>query len=160
MFDDVEQQILRILVRHPIPDGFYVVPLEDRFRVIADKARALVSALDVIVWAIDPKRNSLQSFADYLGSYAEELLSELQAFGRSRSRFTDLLTGLQEAFAEHLWLKIAATVVLLSLAASPLAWIYRDRIERIVSTTPFPGKNIVVVLPFQIVGNNTSGTVW
>lgn len=47
----------------------------DRFRLIADKARALVSALDVIVWAIDPKRNSLQSFADYLGSYAEELLS-------------------------------------------------------------------------------------
>ena len=35
----------------------------------------MVSALDVIVWAIDPKRNSLQSFADYLGSYAEELLS-------------------------------------------------------------------------------------
>lgn len=47
----------------------------NRFRTIADKARALVSALDVIVWAIDPKRNSLQSFADYLGSYAEELLS-------------------------------------------------------------------------------------
>jgi signal transduction histidine kinase len=47
----------------------------DRFRAIAGKARALVSALDVIVWAIDPKRNSLQSFADYLGSYAEELLS-------------------------------------------------------------------------------------
>jgi signal transduction histidine kinase len=48
----------------------------DRFRVIAEKARALVSGLDVIVWAIDPKRNSLQSFADYVGSYAEELLSE------------------------------------------------------------------------------------
>jgi signal transduction histidine kinase len=47
----------------------------NRFHVIADKARSLVSALDVIVWAIDPKRNSLQSFADYLGSYAEELLS-------------------------------------------------------------------------------------
>lgn len=47
----------------------------NRFRAIAEKARALVSALDVIVWAIDPKRNSLQSFADYLGSYAEELLS-------------------------------------------------------------------------------------
>ncbi len=48
---------------------------DDRFHVIAEKARALVSGLDVIVWAIDPKRNSLQSFADYLGSYAEELLS-------------------------------------------------------------------------------------
>jgi signal transduction histidine kinase len=47
----------------------------NRLRVIAEKARGLVSALDVIVWAIDPKRNSLQSFADYLGSYAEELLS-------------------------------------------------------------------------------------
>ncbi len=48
---------------------------QDRFRVIAEKARALVSGLDVIVWAIDPKRNSLQSFADYLGGYATELFS-------------------------------------------------------------------------------------
>jgi signal transduction histidine kinase len=48
---------------------------QDRFRAIAEKARALVSGLDVIVWAIDPGRNSLQSFADYLGGYAEELLS-------------------------------------------------------------------------------------
>jgi signal transduction histidine kinase len=47
----------------------------DRFRVIAEKASALVSGLDVIVWAIDPKRNSLQSFADYLGRYATELFS-------------------------------------------------------------------------------------
>jgi signal transduction histidine kinase len=47
----------------------------DRFGVIADKARDLVSGLDVIVWAIDPKHNSLQSFADYLESYAKELLS-------------------------------------------------------------------------------------
>jgi len=46
-----------------------------RFRAIAEKARALVAGLDVIVWAIDPRRNSLQSFADYVGSYAEELLS-------------------------------------------------------------------------------------
>ena len=48
---------------------------QDRFQVIAEKARALVSGLDVIVWAIDPKRNSLQSFADYLGRYATELFS-------------------------------------------------------------------------------------
>lgn len=48
---------------------------DDRFRIIAEKARALVSNLDVIVWAIDPKRNSLQSFADYLGRYVTELFS-------------------------------------------------------------------------------------
>lgn len=47
----------------------------DRFRAIAEKTRALVSELDVIVWAIDPKRDSLQSFADYVGSYAKELLA-------------------------------------------------------------------------------------
>jgi signal transduction histidine kinase len=46
-----------------------------RFEVIAEKARALVSGLDVIVWAVDPKRNSLQSFADYIGGYAKEFLS-------------------------------------------------------------------------------------
>lgn len=55
-----------------------------RFRAIAEKARALVSALDVIVWAIDPKRNSLQSFADYLGSYAQELLSTSKIVCRFR----------------------------------------------------------------------------
>lgn len=47
----------------------------ERFHKIARKARALASGLDVIVWAIDPERNTLQSFADYLGCYAEELLS-------------------------------------------------------------------------------------
>jgi signal transduction histidine kinase len=47
----------------------------DRFRAIAEKARGLVSGLDVIVWAVDPKRNSLQSFADYVGSYVKEFLS-------------------------------------------------------------------------------------
>ena len=56
----------------------------DHFRVIAEKARALVSDLDVIVWAIDPKRNSLQSFADYLGSYAEELLAASRIVCRLR----------------------------------------------------------------------------
>jgi signal transduction histidine kinase len=48
---------------------------DDRFSTIAEKARALVSRLDVIVWAIDPTRNSLQSFADYVSSYANEFLA-------------------------------------------------------------------------------------
>ncbi len=47
----------------------------ERLRAIAEKARSLVLGLDVIVWAIDPKRNSLQSFADYLGRYVTELFS-------------------------------------------------------------------------------------
>ncbi len=49
--------------------------VKGRLHAIAEKARNLVAALDIIVWAIDPGRNSLQSFADYLRSYAKELLS-------------------------------------------------------------------------------------
>ena len=46
-----------------------------RFRVIADKARSLVTALNVIVWAVNPEENTLQSFADYLSSSAKEFLA-------------------------------------------------------------------------------------
>jgi signal transduction histidine kinase len=45
------------------------------FRAIAAKARGLVTALDVIVWAVDPKDNSLESVADYLGDFAGEYLA-------------------------------------------------------------------------------------
>jgi signal transduction histidine kinase len=46
-----------------------------RFRSIADKARALVNALDVIVWLVNPSKDSLPFLIGYLGSYAEEFLS-------------------------------------------------------------------------------------
>ena len=45
------------------------------FRAITSKARELVAALDIIVWAVDPKDNSLQSVADYLCDFTEEYLS-------------------------------------------------------------------------------------
>jgi len=45
------------------------------FHAIAGKARSLISALDVIVWAVDPDDNLLQSLADYLSGYAAEFFS-------------------------------------------------------------------------------------
>lgn len=45
------------------------------FQAISRKARYLISALDVIVWTIDPEDNSLQSLADYLCAYTDEYLS-------------------------------------------------------------------------------------
>jgi len=45
------------------------------FGVIADKTRTMVSALDAIVWAVDPEENTLHATAEYLGGYAEEFLS-------------------------------------------------------------------------------------
>ncbi len=49
--------------------------LTSLFRAIAAKARGLVTALDVIVWAVDPKDNTLESVADYLGDFTSEYLS-------------------------------------------------------------------------------------
>ncbi len=45
------------------------------FHAIAGKARSLIAALDVIVWAVDPEDNLLQSLADYLSGYAEEFFA-------------------------------------------------------------------------------------
>lgn len=45
------------------------------FQNIAAKARGLIGALDVIVWAVDPDDNSLQSLADYLSGFAGDFLS-------------------------------------------------------------------------------------
>ena len=45
------------------------------FRAIAAKARELVTSLDVIVWAVNSKDNSLESVADYLSDFVSEYLS-------------------------------------------------------------------------------------
>ncbi len=45
------------------------------FHAIAGKARSLIAALDIIVWAVDPEDNLLQSLADYLSGYAEEFFA-------------------------------------------------------------------------------------
>ena len=56
---------------------------------ITDRARGLIAALDVIVWAVDPEENSLQSLADYFSGFADEYLSNsaLYAALKYRSRF-------------------------------------------------------------------------
>lgn len=49
--------------------GSYLPPIFER---IANKAKSLIASLDVIVWAVDPAENSLQSLADYLSGYTGE----------------------------------------------------------------------------------------
>lgn len=80
--------------------------IRGRFHSIAEKARALVSGLDVIVWAIDPKRNSLHSFADYLCSYARELLSSVPIDCRFRVRIEHSAVALREAERHSLFLAV------------------------------------------------------
>jgi signal transduction histidine kinase len=50
-------------------------PQPGLFQAIGAKARSLISALDGIVWAVDPEDNSLQSLADYLSGYTAEFFS-------------------------------------------------------------------------------------
>jgi len=77
-----------------------------RFQSIAEKARALVSGLDVIVWAIDPRRNSLQSFADYVGRYAGELFAASTIDCRLRIRMESGALVLTEAARHNLFLAV------------------------------------------------------
>ena len=80
--------------------------IRNRFDAIAGKARALVSDLDVIVWAIDPKRNSLQSFADYVGGYARELLSPSAIVLRLRIQTESDAVALAEGVRHSLFLAV------------------------------------------------------
>ena len=45
------------------------------FHAIANKSRGLIAALDVIVWAVNPEDNTVQSLADYLSGFTGEFLS-------------------------------------------------------------------------------------
>jgi signal transduction histidine kinase len=80
--------------------------IRDRFHAIAEKSRSLVSGLDFIVWAIDPSRNSLQSFADYLGGYTKELFSNSAIDCRLRSRIECGAFQLTEAERHSLFLAV------------------------------------------------------
>jgi len=51
---------------------------EERLETIAAKSRSLVYAVDEIVWAVDPDRDTLASVARYLASYTEEYLAGLK----------------------------------------------------------------------------------
>jgi signal transduction histidine kinase len=47
---------------------------DSRFASIGEKARAIVNALDVIVWLVNPSKDLLPFSVSYLGSYSEEYL--------------------------------------------------------------------------------------
>jgi len=48
----------------------------DRLRLIGEKSRLMVSALDEVVWMMNPKSETLSSFTAYIAGYAEEFLSK------------------------------------------------------------------------------------
>jgi signal transduction histidine kinase len=48
----------------------------DRLQLIVDRSRSMVTALDALVWAVNPKNDTLAALAEYLASFVEELLTQ------------------------------------------------------------------------------------
>ena len=86
LHDDLGSSLTEIRVM--ASTGLRTQPADDRFstlfKSISQKTHSLVSALDVIVWAVDPEANSLQSLADYLSSYAKDYLASAGISSRFR----------------------------------------------------------------------------
>ena len=77
LHDDLGSSLTEISMLATSGPGFQMPSEEagERLGVIAGKSRMMVHALDEIVWAVDPQRDTLASVAKYLASYAEELLA-------------------------------------------------------------------------------------
>lgn len=50
----------------------------ERLQLVADKARLMVTTLDALVWTVNPKNDTVAALAEYLASYAEELLGRTE----------------------------------------------------------------------------------
>ncbi len=48
----------------------------ERLQVIADKTRVMVTTLDELVWAVNPKNDTLAAVGGYLANFAKELLAQ------------------------------------------------------------------------------------
>jgi signal transduction histidine kinase len=80
LHDDLGSSLTEITMLATASPGLKLPANEatERMETIAGKSRTLVYALDEIVWAVDPKRDTLASVARYLASYAEEFLAGLK----------------------------------------------------------------------------------
>src|SRR5205814_1568925 len=79
LHDDLGSSLTEITMLATASPGHDLLSEEasQRLETIAGKSRTMVYALDEIVWAVDPERDTLASVARYLASYAEEYLAGL-----------------------------------------------------------------------------------
>jgi len=77
LHDDLGSSLteISVLASSSQPGQTSADPRPSLSETIGIKARSLISALDIIVWALDPEDNSLQSLADYLSGYASEFFA-------------------------------------------------------------------------------------
>jgi signal transduction histidine kinase len=80
LHDDLGTSLTEISMLATASPGLELAANESaqRMESIATKSRTLLYALDELVWAVDPERDTLASVARYLASYSEEYLAGLK----------------------------------------------------------------------------------
>jgi signal transduction histidine kinase len=86
LHDDFGSKLTQINLLAWLPDdGSQSEKASERLRVIGEKSRKMVSALDEVVWMMNPRSETLSSFTAYIAGYAEEFLSRTDIVCRIES---------------------------------------------------------------------------
>ena len=76
LHDDFGSQLTQISLLAWLPaESLQSEQAGERLRLIGEKSRHMVSALDEVVWMMNPRSETLSSFTAYIAGYAEEFLS-------------------------------------------------------------------------------------
>jgi signal transduction histidine kinase len=82
--DDIGARMTQLVLHGEVAQ--YELPadaeMRQRLNWICEEARSLLSSLDEILWAVNPRRDTLRDFTDYVCKYAEDFLAhaKIQCF--------------------------------------------------------------------------------
>lgn len=86
LHDDFGSKLTQISLLAWLPeDDLQFEKARERLRVIGEKSRHMVSALDEVVWMMNPRSETLSSFTAYIAGYADEFLSKTEIVCRIES---------------------------------------------------------------------------
>jgi signal transduction histidine kinase len=78
--DDIGARMTQLVLHGEVVQNELPVDSEMRQQLswICDEARGLLSTMDEILWAVNPQRDTLRDFTDYVCKYAQEFLKPTQ----------------------------------------------------------------------------------
>jgi len=78
--DDIGARMTQLVLHGEVAQNDLSIDSEMRQQLnwICDEARGLLSTMDEILWAVNPRRDTLRDFASYVCKYAEEFLKPTQ----------------------------------------------------------------------------------
>jgi signal transduction histidine kinase len=112
LHDDLGSKLTKISMLATLRPGPKTTPemAGERLRLIAEKSRGMVSALDEVVWMMNPKPEALSSFAAYLAAYAGEFLAKTEIVCRVESPESYLDRVITSEARNHLFLAFKEAV--------------------------------------------------